>query len=229
MDRFVSPLEVKFAAGDAADAMTFSGYGAVFGNVDAGGDLIEPGAFADTLAATRKNGRWPAMLLQHGALWLTADDLTPIGVWTDLREDARGLVVEGKLADTARGREAYALMKMTPRPAITGLSIGYVVKDAQPRRHADEPARTLRKLDLIEVSLVTFPMNPEACVSSVKSWGPRELEAALRELGLTHRQAKRLVAGGHRAMVADSEAEAARDSQEIAALLRDCAGAFNPS
>lgn len=227
MDRYLSPLDVKFAASGAA--MTFFGYGAVFGNVDATGDVIQTGAFADTIAAARKTGQWPAMLLQHGGFGMGAEDLTPIGIWTDLAEDGVGLRVEGKLADTARGREAYALLKMQPRPAITGLSIGYIAKEWTARSKPDEPRRTLRKIDLLEVSLVTFPANPRARVESVKTWSPRDLEDALREaLGLSARQAKRLVAGGHVAMLgAEAEADAARGRTELAALLRECAGAFN--
>ena len=117
--------ELKFAGGDS---MSFEGYGAVFGNVDAYGDVIEPGAFANYLAGV-KNGanQWPAMLLQHGGYGMTAEDMTPIGVWTQLAEDGKGLLVAGKLANTPRGQEIYALMKMEPRPAIDGLSI----RDAQ--------------------------------------------------------------------------------------------------
>ena len=85
MDRAVMALgEVKLAGG--ADAMTFEGYGAVFGNTDSYGDVIQPGAFADTLSASRRLGRWPAMLAQHGGMGLTSGDMMPIGVWTDMAE-----------------------------------------------------------------------------------------------------------------------------------------------
>ena len=160
--------ELKFVAGDEK-TMTFSGYGAVFGNVDAYGDVIVPGAFADTIASARKSGHWPAMLSQHGGWGMGADDLTPVGVWTDLAEDGKGLRVEGKLADTPRGRELYELMKMTPRPAINGLSIGYIPKEWSQRTKPDEPRRTLKKIDLIEISPVTFPANLKARVSGVKA------------------------------------------------------------
>ena len=99
--------------------MTFDGYGAVFGNVDSYGDVIQPGAFAESLAQSAKSGVWPAMLLQHGGWGMGAEDMTPIGIWTSLSEDGVGLKVSGKLADTARGREAYALLKMQPGPPST--------------------------------------------------------------------------------------------------------------
>lgn len=160
-------IELKFTGGESA--MTFSGYGAVFGNTDAYGDVIVPGAFADTLSAARKSGLWPAMLSQHGGWGMTADDLTPVGVWTDLAEDGKGLRVEGKLADTPRGQELYKLMKMEPRPAINGLSIGYIAKEWTARSKPDEPRRTLKKIDLIEISPVTFPANGKARVQAVKA------------------------------------------------------------
>ena len=81
------------------------------------------------------------MLMQHGGMGVGADDMTPIGVGTELAEDSVGLRVAGKLADTPRGREAYALLKMEPRPAITGLSIGYVTKLSERGTRAFSPAR----------------------------------------------------------------------------------------
>lgn len=178
--------EIKLASSDTQD-MTFSGYGAVFGNIDSYGDVIQPGAFADTLAAAQKSGTWPAMLLQHGGYGFSAEDMTPIGIWTSLSEDGIGLKVEGKFADTARGREAYALLKMQPRPAIDGLSIGYIPKEWAQRSKPEEPRRTLKKVDLLEVSLVTFPANGKARVSSVKSAEEictlRDAEAYLRDAG----------------------------------------------
>ncbi len=178
--------ELKLAQTDS-EGMTFEGYGAVFGNVDSYGDAIQPGAFADTLAAAQKSGIWPAMLLQHGGWGMGAEDMTPIGIWTSMAEDGIGLKVSGKLADTARGREAYALLKMEPRPAITGLSIGYIAKEWTQRSKPEEPRRTLKKVDLMEVSLVTFPANGKARISAVKSLDEiaslADAEAYLREVG----------------------------------------------
>lgn len=178
--------EVKLAPPET-EGMTFEGYGAVFGNVDSYGDVIQPGAFAETLAAAQKSGTWPAMLLQHGGWGMGAEDMTPIGIWTGLSEDGIGLKVQGKFADTVRGREAYALLKMDPRPAIDGLSIGYIAKEWTQRSKPEEPRRTLKKVDLMEVSLVTFPANGKARVSSVKSLEEittlADAEAFLREVG----------------------------------------------
>lgn len=223
MDRFNCGLvELKFSGADTgADAMTFSGYGAVFGNVDAGGDLIEPGAFAAFLADV-KGGRqsWPAMLSQHGGMQLTASDMTPIGVWTDFSEDGVGLKVSGQLADTPRGREMYALMKMSPRPAIDGMSIGYIAKEAIPRSSADEPRRRLKRIDLVEVSLVTRPMNGKARVTGVKSLEEieslSEIEDYLREAGgFSRNEAKTLIARIKKSTGAD----AGDDLTQITAAL----------
>src|SRR5689334_78429 len=124
-----SPTEFKFASDSGADAMTFAGYGAVFGNIDSYGDVIARGAFSSWLGdVDSKRQPWPAMLSQHGGFGVSSDDMTPVGVWTELSEDTTGLRVKGKLADTPRGREIYTLMKMKPA-AIKGLSIGYIAKE----------------------------------------------------------------------------------------------------
>lgn len=225
MDRFNCGLiELKFAEPDAkggTDTMTFTGYGAVFGNVDAGGDLIEPGAFAAFLADMKAGKQaWPAMMSQHGAMGLTAEDLTPIGVWTDFAEDGHGLKVAGQFADTPRGREMYALMKMQPRPAIDGLSIGYIAKEAIPRSSPDEPRRRLKRIDLIEISPVTRPMNGKARVTGVKSLDDlttiTEIEDYLREAGgFSRNEAKTLIARIKKSTGAD----AGDDLAQITAAL----------
>ena len=87
-------VELKAAPDAGADSMTFSGYGAVFGNMDAYGDVIANGAFTKTIADFKTSGVWPAMLSQHGGWDMSAESLTPIGVWTEMREDEHGLYVE---------------------------------------------------------------------------------------------------------------------------------------
>jgi HK97 family phage prohead protease len=191
--------EIKFAADDGAEARSFSGYGAVFNNVDSYGDVIDAGAFKKSLGEARKSGAWPAMLLQHGGWGMNAEDMTPIGIWTEMDEDDKGLKVTGKLADTQRGNEVYGLLKMTPRPALNGLSIGYRARKFTMGTKAGEPRRRLHELDLVEVSLVTMPANPKARVGSVKSGdglGIRDAEKALREAGFSANEAKAIVAKG---------------------------------
>lgn len=191
--------ELKFAADDGADAKTFSGYGAIFNNEDLGGDVIEPGAFKKSLAEMRKTGAWPAMLLQHGSWGFSAEDVTPIGIWLELEEDAKGLKVTGKLAETQRAIEVHSLMKMEPRPALNGLSIGYRAKKFVMGTKPGEPYRRLQEVILKEISIVTNPMNPKALIGSVKSGdglGVRDAEKALREAGFSANEAKAILAKG---------------------------------
>ncbi|MBY0407102.1 MAG: HK97 family phage prohead protease, partial [Rickettsiales bacterium] len=88
----------------------------------------------------------------------------PIGVFSQIAEDANGLYVQGRLLlDIQRAREAHALLK---EGAISGLSIGY-----SPVRYRIDEATGVRKLaevELWEISLVTFPANEAAQVTVVK-------------------------------------------------------------
>lgn len=130
--------------------MRFAGYAALFDRVDRGGDVVRPGAFARAVAAGP--GRVP-LLWQHEAA-------RPIGRVERIAEDARGLRVIGRLNErSAQGREAAVLLR---DGAIGGLSFGYRVKG---RRQGTN--RELTDLDLVEVSLVTFPMQPAARVHAV--------------------------------------------------------------
>lgn len=219
LQRLSCGMELKLAPGPT-DEMSFEGYGAVFGNVDSYGDVIAPGAFADTLAGAKQSNQWPAMLMQHGGFLGGAEDMTPVGIWTDLVEDGTGLRATGRLADTPRGREAYTLLKMQPRPALTGLSIGYTPKEWSPRTKPEEPRRTLKKVELWEVSLVTFPANPKARISNVKSClTERDAEEALREAGFSRTEAKALVRKGFTAIGGQREADDDDGIEELRGLL----------
>lgn len=171
----------------SGDSGTFEGYGSVFSITDRGGDIVAPGAFTETLAAAKTAGRLPALLWQHR-------QAEPIGVYTSMEEDSIGLKVKGQLAlKTARGAEAYELMKMG---AITGLSIGYKVRDDSWDRVTG--VRTIKKADLFELSLVTIPMNDSSRVSAVKTIEDleslSEIERHLRDAcGLSKSEALALV------------------------------------
>jgi hypothetical protein len=134
------------------DDRTVEGWASTFGNKDAGDDIILPGAFKDSLAV-----RKPKMLWQH-------DTGELIGVWDAATETDKGLYVKGRFADTPRGNEAYTLAKMG---ALDSMSIGYSTKEAT--YDYDTGTRTLKQLDLWEVSLVTFPMNDQATITAVKA------------------------------------------------------------
>lgn len=143
------PIEIKELNEDG----TFSGYGSVFGVKDSYNDVVEKGAFTKTLNE-RKNVK---LLWQH-------DSREPIGIFTNMYEDEHGLVVKGSIAmDVQRGKEAYTLIKMG---AVDGLSIGYSTITAKYDKKSD--IRYLKELKLYEVSVVTFPANEAATVTSIK-------------------------------------------------------------
>ncbi|MDB5640988.1 MAG: peptidase [Hyphomicrobiales bacterium] len=134
---------------------TFEGYASIFGLVDLGGDQVAPGAFKQSLG--RRGVRQVRMLWQH-------DPAAPIGSWLAIEEDWRGLKVKGRLnLAVAKAREALALLR---EGAVDGLSIGFRVKTA--RKTAGGGVRRLLELDLWEISIVTFPMLPQARVTLVK-------------------------------------------------------------
>ncbi|RFU13191.1 HK97 family phage prohead protease [Rhodobacteraceae bacterium W635] len=179
-----SGLEVKFCRFDAAltvsDGLVIEGYASLFGTCDQGGDVVQKGAYARSLKGLATEGRRIKMLWQH-------DPAQPIGVWDELHEDGKGLWVKGRILDSVeKGREAAALIGAG---AIDGLSIGYRTLRAG---KTDKGQRLLSEVDLWEVSLVTFPMLPQARV------GARQAEAAkgdlLHELATVFQDARRKLA-----------------------------------
>ena len=183
MDRLAFDLELKFA-GEGSPAGQIEGYASVFGLVDRGGDVVLPGAFKASLSAWKKKKSLPPMLWQH-------DSWQPIGVWTDLVEDEKGLKAIGQLVmDVPAAAAARALMQAG---AVKGLSIGYNTEDYEVDRQTG--VRRLKKVDLWEISLVTFPMLPEAQVSGVKSIDARALESTFRrEFNMSSANAVKAVA-----------------------------------
>lgn len=161
------------------DEGVIEGYASTFGNVDSAGDVIAPGAFTRTLAAWRAKGRPVPVLWQH-------DAYDPIGVTTSIEEDDKGLRVTAKLVtEVARARDAHALAKAG---ALGGLSIGFsvpaIASDGQPAIVWDEEQRAavFREVRLWEYSLVTFPANEEAVLTSVKSVVPADLLDTLKDI-----------------------------------------------
>ncbi len=198
MDRF----ECKFATDEVSKTGEFAGYGAIFGNVDSHGDVIVPGAFKETLEFWKSEGRLPSMKLMHGSMgnMFNGDDL-PIGKWTVMKEDSRGLYVEGKLSalDTDIGRRVYALVK---DGVLDGLSIGYRAIKKTMVRGQGRVKRQLEQVLLSEVSLVDQPSNGLSRIQGgIKSADEltvheiRELEAVLREAGLSQKDAVTAVSG----------------------------------
>jgi len=174
--------EFCFKAETVEESGVFTGYGSVFDVLDSYKEIVVRGAFAETMAAHKAKGTMPAMLWQHRSG-------EPMGVYLEMDEDAVGLRVRGQIAmKTQRGAEAYELLKMG---AISGLSIGFV-----PREEAYDKVTgitTLKKVDLWELSLVTFPANDAARVQGVKAVDGiitlRDAEDYLREAGISKGQA----------------------------------------
>ncbi len=181
------PLDIKSLSLDGL----FEGYASLFGKEDLGHDIVMPGAFRDTLTERGHSG--VKMLFQH-------DPMQPIGNWLKVQEDARGLYVRGRLlTEIARAREVLALMRSG---AIDGLSIGFrMVKGARDRFGV----RRLQKIDLWEISVVTFPMQPEARITAMKAGPNPESDASTREFerwltqdaGFTRKEARALMRDGY--------------------------------
>lgn len=215
----VRDFTLKVKAADVQDDGTFTGYGSVFGVEDSYGEVVAPGAFRDSLGELSAKGRRVPILWQHR----TAE---PIGIYSELTEDDHGLRLKGELAvgfdDLAK--RAHGHMKMG---SVTGLSIGYWVRESS----YDEKTgvRTLTKLDLVEVSLVTFPANDEARIDAIKlklAHGELpslpEFERILREAGFSKTQAA-VVANRGLTHLLRSESEGAGDIKS----LRDTLAGFS--
>lgn len=172
-------VEWKFASTDD-DAGVIEGYGAVFNNIDGGGDMILPGAFKACLRDRKARGGSFPILVQHGF----AEGFDPVGRWTDVVEDSKGLHVRGRLSgmDTERGKFNLARVK---DGTFGGLSIGYGLLPEWVKYGAKpgEPARTLKQVDLFEVSLVDEPMNALSRITHAKA--ERLRKAAAEEILLS--------------------------------------------
>jgi len=194
-------LEVK-----ADSAGRISGYGAVFGNVDAYQERVLPGAFTKSLSAHKNRGFKIKMLWQH------RPDI-PIGVWDTAVEDSKGLLVEGRInLKTDAGRNAYEHILAGD---VDSLSIGY--RENKVRQDA-QGVRELIELDVYEVSPVTFPANRSATIGAAKSQS--EIENILREGGLSKQAARLVLAGGWKALSKTSQVDIDAATR-FAALIDD--------
>ena len=186
----------------------FTGYGSIFGNEDQGNDIMKKGAFTKSL--TKRPASKVKMLYQH-----KTDE--PIGIFTDMYEDNKGLYVKGQLAmGTQKGREAYELLKMG---ALDGMSIGFRADpEKQGYNENKRGVRTLKEVDLMEISLVTFPMNESALIETVKGNAKniREWEKILRDAGGLSRTEAKI---GAKALSESLNQRDAEDKQSLADLI----------
>lgn len=187
---------------------TFEGYASTFGNRDRGGDIVVTGAFSKSLKT--RGARGVKMFADH-------DPRQRIGVWERIEEDEKGLFVQGRLSiEKEIGRDAWIDLRSG---ALDSMSIGFrsVIDKYDGRRKA----RMLQEVDLLEISLVSFPMNEEARVAAVKALAPidtiRKFEEFLRDAGgFSHSAAKAIAAGGFKAFDPRDEDETA----DVMAALR---------
>ena len=210
-----SNCEKKFLSVDLSQVDadgTFSGYASLFGKEDMGHDIVLPGAFKPSL--DRRGIAGIKMLYQH-------DPNEPIGVWTEIYEDKAGLFVKGHLLpDVARAKEVLSLMRAG---ALDGLSIGF--KTVKARQDKANGTRRISEVDLWEISIVTFPMLPEARINSVKNRmgsalpTQREFERWLtQDAGFTRAQARTVIRDGFKAVAVKQDA-AGRANDGAARLI----------
>jgi uncharacterized protein len=188
---------------------TFYGYGSIFNNTDLGNDVVVSGAFTKSIARSGPKG--VKLLYQHKS------DM-PIGVFEEIEEDEKGLKVKGRLAlGTQAGREAYELIKMG---ALDGLSIGFRVSPKGQEYDGKAKKRYIKEVDLMEISLVTFPMNPKARVRSVKGEevSIREWENGMRDaFALSRSEAKVAAKAVHEAFN-QRDAEESKSDVAVSAI-----------
>ncbi|PZX18756.1 hypothetical protein LX81_00449 [Palleronia aestuarii] len=193
-----SSLEVK-----ASSQGRIEGYASTFGGVpDRHSDVVLPGAFTKSLSLkTAPDGDMPVMLWAHM-------QERPIGRWTAMQEDSKGLHVEGVLnLSTDGGREAYEHVKAGD---AGGLSIGFTVPEGG-REYVGQGVFHLKEVEVLEISVVTVPANPLARISGVKALGSKaEAIDMLRECGLSKKAAARFAAGGWHALSGDETHEKAQ-------------------
>lgn len=203
---------------DVGEDGTFEGYASVFGgSPDSYGDIVLPGAFADTMAKHRREGTMPLMLWNHKASEL------PIGNWIEMAEDGKGLWAKGQAdLDDPVGLRVHRAMK---KRQLRGLSIGYETLKSEP-----DPKRPgvkfLHTLDLWEVSPVNFPAQRRATVTDVKTIldggelpTVRQFEEHLRDAGFSKSLAAAIAAKATPHLRGEPEAKA-DDALEFMRLLR---------
>ncbi|MBL0209285.1 MAG: HK97 family phage prohead protease [Propionivibrio sp.] len=214
----LSECDIKFAASEG----TFSGYGSVFGNVDSKNDIVAPGAYAEVL----KSGEKIPVYVNHG--WL--DGKLPVGSWSGLKEDDRGLFGEaGLVMQMPSAIDAYWGMKSG---LVTGLSVAFLPDGKSIERRSDG-VRVIHKVKMLkEISIVNEPANEEARVFSVKATEEigrletvRDFERLLRDVGsFDQATAKQLVAKAKdifKQRDADEDAEAQSSQEQLLFALRN--------
>ena len=194
---FAALIELKAEHDDDEERGVFEGLASTFGNVDRGGDVIMPGAFA---AAVKGSPKKIKLLFAH-------DTREPVGVIMELEETDRGLRIKGRLLieqGVPTADKVFALMKAG---ALDALSIGFMVPNNGATFDREAGVRVIKKIELMEISIVTFAMNPKAKIQRVKAVGnietKRDFEDYLRDAGFSANAAKAITAGGFKEKTSD--------------------------
>lgn len=211
-------LGFSFEIKTAEENGRIQGYASTFDNVDRGADVVEAGAFADSIAEFEKSGNFPPLLWQH-------DQGEPIGPITALKEDRKGLIMDADLLlELPAARKAHQLASAK---LVKGLSIGFMIPKGG-SLWRDDGVRTIQKVNLMEVSLVTIPMNPLAEVTAVKAAiesgelpEPKLIERILRDAGFSRRLAKAFMASGYKGLnLRDADDSLDDDQSAVEAAIK---------
>ena len=211
------PFECKAVAGADGEAGHVEGYGAVFGNTDSHGDVILPGAFAQSIAERKAQGRLLPMHVMHGFF---GGDGVPAGVWSAVSEDSKGLHVKGKISGTGTdaGRLLYERVK---DGALGGLSIGFSIpKDGSVKMTQPQgPRRQIKQANLHEVSLVDDPSNALARVTDLKRRMGGEFKSTIQTTAAM--QALEAALGIYQKSLQGNDAPTAEERQQLLTHLQD--------
>lgn len=198
----LSDFEIKAIDGESNE-MIIEGYASTYGNMDKVDDIIEKGAFGKLSANKIK------FLYQH-------DVRKPIGVIKVVSDDEKGVFIQAKFSDTALARDAYTLAK---DGALDKFSIGFMIPANGYSYDEKKGVRIISKANLMEVSLVTFPANDKASVTSVKGLGEngfktkRELEDSLRFMGFSQNESLIITSKAYPALEEHWDSGVVKDNQ----------------
>lgn len=188
---------------DGTDYFTFKGYASTFGNIDRDDEVMTSGCFRKFLSE-----HTPSMLWQHKMS-------EPLGVYTVVREDEKGLYVEGQMPlddDFVRGR----VMPQMKAGSVRAMSIGFTVDEYTYNKEQD--LVYFNEVKLWEISLVTIPANAQAVVTSVKSLEEvasiKELNQLLKMYGISDRKCNIIISKIKDFVRDDQNQNVGRDVQE---------------
>lgn len=213
-------LKTELVTDDTKGEGYVSGYASVFGGVDFYDDTIEPGAYDAVLSAIKSGAApMPKMFFNHNYY-----DSVPVGKWTDVSVDDRGLKIAGQLnLNIQQGRDIYEAVKFG---TIDGLSVSIRMKQEDMETDGEDIRHIKNVRELKEVSLCTFPADKNARIITYKAEADaeaiksiRDLETYLRDAGLPATEAKTIISAAKRVILNDSDQrDAAEKTRGLTAI-----------